>query len=83
MSEYKKKMDVKYAELYVTAIMVDERNKGYGQTPDAIETLLAALDEAMKRVKDWDLPIDHQVVIDEAIRYISNPLPDFDCAMRE
>ena len=45
MSEYKKKMDVKYAELYVTAIMVDERNKGYGQTPDAIETLLAAYHE--------------------------------------
>lgn len=31
----------------------------------------------------WELPIDYQIVIEEAIRYISNPLPDFDCAMRD
>ncbi len=42
---------------------------------DGLEIIAASI--------EWDLPIDYQVVIEEAIRYISNPLPDFDCAMRD
>ncbi len=39
--------------------------------------------ELLKAEIEWDKNIEYQIVIDEAIRYISNPLPDFDCAMRE
>lgn len=39
--------------------------------------------ELLKAEIEWDKNLEYQIVIDEAIRYISNPLPDFDCAMRE
>ena len=42
---------------------------------DGLELIAASI--------EWELPIDFQVVIDEAIRYISNPTPDFDCALRD
>lgn len=32
---------------------------------------------------EWELPIDYQMVINEAIRYIKQQKPDLDCALRE
>lgn len=32
---------------------------------------------------EWELPIDYQYTIDEAVRYINQAMPDFDCALRD
>lgn len=39
--------------------------------------------ELLKAEIEWTNSIEYQIVIDEAIRYISNPMPDLDCALRE
>jgi len=54
MSEYKKKMDIEEAIFYCDWYK-GARAFCSKKTEAAIETLLAALEIDMKRVKDWDL----------------------------